>query len=141
MSGISNAIVDYPDLWDYTRELYQYPGVAPTIDFTHIKPHYYGSHASINPTRIVPRGPELDFLAPHGREFLSTPPHLIEPVNKVVRTSRQMLNEIGREPTREEVADKLSMPLEKVPSRVNPRGKCAWKRYKGPGPYRQARRR
>ena len=66
-------IVDYPNLWDYTRELYQYPGIALTIDFTHIKPHYYGSHASINPTRIVPVGPELDFLAPHGREFLSTP--------------------------------------------------------------------
>jgi putative glutathione S-transferase len=65
-------IVDSPNLWDYTRELYQYPGIAPTIDFTHIKPHYYGSHASINPTRIVPVGPELDFLAPHGREFLST---------------------------------------------------------------------
>jgi putative glutathione S-transferase len=66
-------IVDYPNLWDYTRELYQYTGIAPTIDFTHIKRHYYRSHASINPTRIVPVGPELDFLAPHGREFLSTP--------------------------------------------------------------------
>jgi len=66
-------IVDYPNLWDYIRELYQYTGIAPTIDFTHIKRHYYRSHASINPTRIVPVGPELDFLAPHGREFLSTP--------------------------------------------------------------------
>ena len=65
-------IVDYPNLWDYTRELYQYTGIAPTIDFTHIKRHYYRSHASINPTRMVPVGPELDFLAPHGREFLHT---------------------------------------------------------------------
>ena len=56
-------IVDYPNLWDYTRELYQHPGVAATIDFTHIKRHYYQSHTSINPTRIVPVGPELDFLA------------------------------------------------------------------------------
>jgi putative glutathione S-transferase len=61
-------IVDYPNLWGFTRELHQYPGVAETTNFTHIKRHYYQSHETINPTRIVPVGPELDFLSPHGRE-------------------------------------------------------------------------
>jgi len=61
-------LVDYPNLWGFARELYQYPGVAGTVDFTHIKRHYYQSHENINPTRIVPLGPELNFLAPHGRE-------------------------------------------------------------------------
>jgi putative glutathione S-transferase len=61
-------IVDYPNLWDFTRELYQRPGIAGTTNFTHIKHHYYQSHTSINPTRIVPVGPELDFLRPHGRK-------------------------------------------------------------------------
>jgi putative glutathione S-transferase len=63
-------IADYPNLWGFTRELYQIPGVTETINFTHIKRHYYQSHQSINPTRIVPVGPDLDFLAPHGRERL-----------------------------------------------------------------------
>jgi glutathionyl-hydroquinone reductase len=63
-------IVDYPNLWGFTRELYQYHGVAETTNFTHIKRHYYQSHESINPTRIVPVGPDLDFLSPHGRERL-----------------------------------------------------------------------
>jgi glutathionyl-hydroquinone reductase len=63
-------IVDYPNLWGFTRELYQRPGVAGTTDFTHIKHHYYQSHPSIDPMRIVPVGPELDFLSPHGREHL-----------------------------------------------------------------------
>lgn len=63
-------LVDYPNLWDYTRELFQYPGVAATCDFWHIKHHYYQSHPSINPTRIVPVGPELDFLMPQRRELL-----------------------------------------------------------------------
>jgi putative glutathione S-transferase len=62
--------VDYPNLWGFTRELYQHPGVAGTTDFTHIKSHYYQSHTSINPTRIVPVGPVLDFLRPHGREHV-----------------------------------------------------------------------
>ncbi len=57
-------LVDYPNLWDYARELFQYPGVAATVDFTHIKRHYYQSHKSINPTAIVPAGPELDFSRP-----------------------------------------------------------------------------
>jgi putative glutathione S-transferase len=64
-------IVDYPNLWGFTRELYQYPGVAATTNFEHIKKHYYQSHQSINPTRIVPVGPELDFLTPHGRARLA----------------------------------------------------------------------
>jgi putative glutathione S-transferase len=63
-------IVDYPNLWGFTRELYQRPGVAETTNFTHIKHHYYQSHTSINPTRIVSVGPELDFLQPHGREHV-----------------------------------------------------------------------
>ncbi|MGE3291958.1 MAG: glutathione S-transferase family protein, partial [Geminicoccaceae bacterium] len=63
-------IVDYPNLWAYLRELYQWPGVADTVDFAHIKGHYYGSHATINPTGIVPKGPLLDFSAPHHREKL-----------------------------------------------------------------------
>jgi len=60
-------LMDYPALWAYTRELYQHPGVAVTVDFMHIKHHYYGSHESINPTRIVPAGPILAFDEPHGR--------------------------------------------------------------------------
>ena len=64
-------IVDYPNLWGYVRDLYQYPGVAETVDFGHIKEHYYRSHESVNPTRIVPKGPIIDFSTPHGRERLS----------------------------------------------------------------------
>jgi glutathionyl-hydroquinone reductase len=60
-------LVDYPSLWGYTRDLYQVPGVAETVNLDHIKRHYYRSHVSINPTRIVPLGPEIDFIAPHGR--------------------------------------------------------------------------
>ena len=60
-------IIDYPNLWDYTRELYQVPKVADTVHFDHIKGHYYQSHDRVNPTRIVPVGPELDFDEPHGR--------------------------------------------------------------------------
>lgn len=63
-------IVDYPNLWAYTRELYQKPGVAGTVNMDHIKTHYYMSHPSINPNRIVPRGPEIDFMQPHERGFL-----------------------------------------------------------------------
>jgi len=60
-------LVDYPNLWAYTRELYQVPGVAQTVNMDHIKYHYYGSHKSINPAGIVPKGPEIDFLLAHGR--------------------------------------------------------------------------
>ncbi|MGB7249883.1 MAG: glutathione S-transferase family protein [Phormidesmis sp.] len=61
-------IVDYPNLWGYLRDLYQTPGVADITNFSHIKRHYYQSHESINPTRIVPVGPEIDFNVPHRRE-------------------------------------------------------------------------
>ena len=54
-------LVDYPNLWAHTRRLYAMPGVAETVDMGHIKRHYYGSHAIINPTRVVPAGPELSF--------------------------------------------------------------------------------
>ena len=65
-------IVDYPNLWPYLRDLYQHDGVAETVNFDHIKRHYYFTHANINPTRIVPIGPALDLTAPHGREALKT---------------------------------------------------------------------
>ena len=61
-------LIEYPNLWAYTRELYQVPGVAETINMDHIKYHYFASHRSINPTGIVPRGPEIDFMQAHGRE-------------------------------------------------------------------------
>ena len=61
-------IADYPALSDYLRELYQVPGVAETVVMPHIKTHYYGSHRNLNPTGIVPKGPILDFLTPHGRQ-------------------------------------------------------------------------
>jgi len=60
-------IVDYPALWDYLRALYQAPGVAATVDLPQIKTHYYGSHATINPTGIIPKGPDLDFSQPSSR--------------------------------------------------------------------------
>jgi putative glutathione S-transferase len=63
-------LIDYPNLWGYTRELYQRPGIPGTVDFAHIKGHYYASHGTINPTGIVPMGPILDFNAPHQREAL-----------------------------------------------------------------------
>jgi glutathionyl-hydroquinone reductase len=65
-------IVDYPNLWNYLLELYQVPGVAETVSLAQIKRHYYASHPMINPTRIVPKGPALDFSLPHNRaRFLS----------------------------------------------------------------------
>jgi len=63
-----NRLVDFPNLWGYTRELYQVPGVAETVNLRHIKEHYHRSHETINPTRIVPKGPVLDFTEPHGRD-------------------------------------------------------------------------
>jgi putative glutathione S-transferase len=64
-------LVDYPNLAGYLRDLYQQPGVAATVRMDHIKNHYYASHATINPTGIVPLGPQIDFLAPHGRDKLA----------------------------------------------------------------------
>ena len=63
-------ISDYPNLRGYMRELFQMPGVATTVHMDHIKNHYYASHETINPTRIVPVGPNLDFTSPHGRDTL-----------------------------------------------------------------------
>lgn len=63
-------IADYPHLSGYLRELYQWPGVAETVVMDHIKRHYYASHRTINPTGIVPKGPDLDLDRPHGRETL-----------------------------------------------------------------------
>jgi putative glutathione S-transferase len=67
-------IADYPNLSGYLRDLYQYRGVGETVNFDHIKRHYYVTHDDINPTRIVPIGPLQDLAAPHGREALSGKP-------------------------------------------------------------------
>ncbi|TWI35857.1 glutathione S-transferase family protein [Paracoccus sulfuroxidans] len=61
---------EYPNLWGWTRELYQWPGVAETVDFGHIVRHYHYSHATINPNRIIPINPVIDWDAPHGRDRL-----------------------------------------------------------------------
>lgn len=63
-------IVDYPNLWGYLRDLYQIPGVAETVNMHHIKTHYYCSHDTINPNKIVPVGPQIDFNSAHHREAL-----------------------------------------------------------------------
>jgi putative glutathione S-transferase len=63
-------IADYPNLSNYLRDLYQQPGIGETCNLDHIKRHYYWSHDSINPTRIVPKGPKLDYSAPHDRARL-----------------------------------------------------------------------
>ena len=63
-------LVDYPHLFAYTRDLYQVPGVANTVNMVHIKRHYYQSHTMINPTGVVPVGPAIDYLLPHGRELV-----------------------------------------------------------------------
>ncbi|WP_300071882.1 glutathione S-transferase family protein [uncultured Ruegeria sp.] len=60
-------LIDYPNLWAYTRELYQWPGVAETLNLNHIVRHYHYSHDSINPNRIIPVNPVLDYMEPHGR--------------------------------------------------------------------------
>ena len=63
-----NRIIDYPNLWAYVRELYQWPGVVDTVNMDHIVRHYHYSHDTINPNRILPINPVLDYRAPHGRE-------------------------------------------------------------------------
>ena len=60
-------IADYPNLSEYVRDLYQQPGVAQTVNMQHIKNHYYGSHGTVNPSAVIPLGPEIDFAAPHNR--------------------------------------------------------------------------
>ncbi|SDB80119.1 putative glutathione S-transferase [Raineyella antarctica] len=68
-----NKLTEMPNLWAYARDLFQTPGFGDTVDFDHIKAHYYVVHADINPTRIVPAGPSLDnWLEPHGRDGLPT---------------------------------------------------------------------
>ncbi|MEM6576500.1 MAG: glutathione S-transferase family protein [Pseudomonadota bacterium] len=67
-------LIDYPNLWAYTREIFQHPKIRPTVNFEHIKKHYYVSHPSVNPTRIVPAGPTLDYDEPHNRERLPGEP-------------------------------------------------------------------
>lgn len=65
-------IVDYPNLWDYLRDIYQHEGIAQTVNLDHIKRHYYITHPDINPTRFVPIGPLLDFDSPHNRNRFSS---------------------------------------------------------------------
>jgi glutathionyl-hydroquinone reductase len=67
-------LIEYPSLWAYTRDLYQHPDVRPTVDFRHIKGHYYGSHPSLNPSGVVPIGPERNFDEAAGREKLDPGP-------------------------------------------------------------------
>ncbi|MBV7554407.1 glutathione S-transferase family protein [Pseudomonas sp. PDM28] len=64
-------IADYPNLSNWLQEIYQWPGIAETVDFEHIKNHYYASHHTINPTGVVPKGPAQDFTLAHDRERLS----------------------------------------------------------------------
>lgn len=61
-------IADYPNLYGYMKELYQIPGIAETVNFVHIKRHYYYSHTMINPTQVIPVGPSQDLMSAHGRE-------------------------------------------------------------------------
>lgn len=63
-----NRLIEFPNLWAHTRELYQWPGIAETLDLAQTTQHYYGSHESVNPTGIVPKGPAIDFTTPHGRD-------------------------------------------------------------------------
>ena len=63
-------LAQYPALSAYVRDLYQMPGVAETVDFHHIKTHYYASHRTINPTAVIPLGPSQDFATAHGRVSL-----------------------------------------------------------------------
>jgi putative glutathione S-transferase len=72
-------ILDYPNLQAYLMDLYQQPGIAETVNFDHIKRHYYITHEEINPTQIVPIGPELDLSKPHGRERLASPSQSKDP--------------------------------------------------------------
>ena len=58
---------EFPNLWGYTRDIYQVPGIAETVNMEHIKRHYFESHLHINPTGIVPEGPALNLDEPHGR--------------------------------------------------------------------------
>jgi len=65
-------IVDYPNIWGYLRDIYQVPGIAETVSMDHIKAHYYSSHETINPSLITPKGPIINFNAPHDRQKLAS---------------------------------------------------------------------
>ena len=65
-------IADYPNIYGYMKELYQVPGIAETVNFEHIKRHYYYSHTMINPTQVIPVGPEQDLMSSHGREKMGS---------------------------------------------------------------------
>ncbi len=65
-------LTDFPNLWNYVKDIYQHPKIGPTCNIDHIKHHYYASHDTINPTRIVPLGPELHFDEPHDRDRFTT---------------------------------------------------------------------
>ena len=70
-----NKLTEFPALWAYARDLFQTPGFGDTVDFDHIKRHYYQVHTTINPTGIVPAGPDLSgWLTPHGRQELGGRP-------------------------------------------------------------------
>jgi len=77
-------IADYPNLSGYLRELFQVPGVAATVNFEHIKRHYYESHETINPTGVVPIGPELDLEYPHGRGGATQEAYMSEPGYRLI---------------------------------------------------------
>lgn len=64
-------LIDFPNLWNYTLDIFQLGDIAKTVHFDHIKKHYYGSHQSINPTSIIPVGPDIDYKARHNRDKLS----------------------------------------------------------------------
>jgi putative glutathione S-transferase len=64
-------VTDYPNLFGYVRDLYQQPGISGTVNMEYIKQHYYGSHETINPTKIVPFGPTIDYFLPHNRLNIS----------------------------------------------------------------------
>ena len=67
---VLRRIADYPNLSGYVRDLYQQPGVTATVNMEHIKNHYYASHETVNPSRVVPMGPVIDYSAPHDRAEL-----------------------------------------------------------------------
>jgi Predicted glutathione S-transferase len=67
-----HRLTEFPALWAYTRALYQHPGIADTVHFDHIRRHYHYSHDTINPHRIVPMAPVLEWWAPHGRPLAAS---------------------------------------------------------------------
>ena len=73
----AKRIVDFENLWPYVRDLYQQPGIAETVKLDQIRAHYYGTHPFMNPSGIIAAMPELDFLAPHGRERIGDPTVLV----------------------------------------------------------------